>query len=103
MAVLPSFGRGPRMPQPCRRLALVGLALRKAHELELHAPRRKEIHPGLACTRTGGAHRGLAENAHSARPEISDGGVDVLHVERQMMAADVAVLGLPRRLIGRVV
>src|SRR5690554_6257504 len=82
-----------------RRVALVRLAVGEAHELELHAPRGEEVHPSLplAVTRAG---RRFAEDTHPVAAQVLDGQIEVLDVEREVVATDVAVAGLRRLAFG---
>src|SRR5690606_37235334 len=88
-----SLTRPGRMPQVLGCRALVSLALRKADELALHSPRCKEVHPGLTCAWTGVTLPRLAENAGPVLAQGRQRRAEVVDIEREMMAADVAVLG----------
>src|SRR5262245_20350989 len=80
-----------RAPQYGRRALLVGHAVRIADRLELQAPRRLEIHHRLA------GRRAFADRQHDTRRnalafEIGFRRLDVVDIEGDVIAADVAVL-----------
>ena len=60
-------------------LALIALAVRKAHAFELHSPGREEVDPALSrgMRRAGG---GFPEHSDALGPEIFDRLVEVVYI-----------------------
>src|ERR1039458_3385639 len=90
---LMSLGRMPGMPQLDGGVLLVGLPLREAHELELHAPRAEEVLPALPG-RGVAARDGAGQQPHALRAQVADGLIHVVDVEGDVVAAQVAVARL---------
>src|SRR3954452_5082660 len=84
------------------RVAEVRLAVRVADQLELHPPRGEEVDPALALVGAG-TGRGLTEHLHTLLAHVRDRGVQVVDVEGDVVAADVAVPRRHRVLVGRLV
>jgi len=78
------------VPQHHVRLLLVRLAARVADQLELHAPRGEEVDPPLALRGVAAGYR-PGQDPHALVLEVVDGGVHVIDVEREVVAAQVAV------------
>ena len=90
------------MPEFGVVVGFVGLAVGEADQFQLHAPGAEEVDPGLAFAGILGERR-LAQDADIVLSEIIEGGVHVVHVESQVVAADVGVLRLGGVLVGGLV
>ena len=73
--------RPPAGRRPCPRVR---------HQLELHPPGGEEVDPALALARPGARGR-LAEHLDPVPAQVVDRSVEVVDVERDVVAADVAV------------
>src|ERR1700733_9457234 len=83
----------PGVPELPRGVLLVPLAPRVAHQLELHAPGAEEVLPALPGRGVAARDR-PGEQPHAPLPQVADRRVHVVHVEGDMMAAQVAVAWL---------
>ncbi len=76
--------------------------LGEADQFELHAPRAQKVHPAL--TLAGVSARGrFSEYLDPFGVQILHRGIDVVHVEREVMPADIAVARWPRLPVGGLV
>src|SRR3712207_1379330 len=78
------------------------LAVRVAAQFELQAPGGEAIDPARAG---GGAvldGERLTQHRDAVALQVRDGGIQVVHVEGEVVAADVAVSRRRARLVGRV-
>jgi hypothetical protein len=69
------------------------------NQLELSAPGRHEIDPALPCVRSD-ARRRVAEDGDTALAQELDGGIEIGDVQRNVVAAYVAVAGDLEMLVG---
>jgi hypothetical protein len=79
-------------------LEVPGPALWVGDQLELAAPRHEKVHPALSGVRSD-ARRRSAEQGKASLPQEFDGGIEVFHVQRDVVATDVAVAGRLKSLI----
>src|SRR3712207_3210037 len=86
------LGRSCGMPEDDITDPLVGLAVGKGDKLQLHPPRGEEVDPALPPTGVPAGRR-LAENTDPPGSQVLDRSVEVVDVERQVVATDVAVSG----------
>ncbi len=90
------------MPELDSTRCLVELAVGKAHEFELHAPRCAEIDPRLPKTVTGALRR-FAHDFDIVRPEMLESRIEVVNIEGDMVPTNVTVARIGALTVGRLV
>ena len=90
------------VPQLRGRVRFIRLAIREADEFELHSPWALEINPGLSLA-VALALCGFAHDLDVLALEISERRVEVIHIEGEVMSADIRILRLWGLAVGRFV
>src|SRR5947208_511161 len=91
------------MPKPRVAGAFITLAARITDQLQGEAPGRLEIDPRQPRTRPFAAMDRFAQHFHPPGPEVGERGVEIIHIESNMMPAPVAVSGQGLMLFGSAV